>query len=481
VRPIRLVSSVVFVSVLCSMATSQEASPTFAADDPPIDRLLEQGEVAGIAIAEVNPRRTVPVRVAGYANVATKKPVNPNTIFEAASLSKPVVAYGVLQLVDRGLIGLDAPVRRYIATHELAADKRWGALTIRMLLDHTSGLPNEVRSGAKPGFFFDPASRFSYSGMGFTLLQQVIEAVTRQPFEEYMQAAVFRPLKMQSSSFVWRDDYEERKANGHDSVNRPTALRRPLTARAPSSLHTTAGDYARFLEAVLSGKGLKRKTWRLMLSRQTPVQADCVVCIHRPAGTTAASLSWGLGWGLERVGSRTMFFQWGENNGDFEAFVAGEPATRKGIVILTNSGNGLSIIPTLVQRFFPGEHPAFAWMGYDTINSPAQVVLRRIVNQGAASALKAANPTLTEAQWNRIGYNLLARGKVPDAIQVFELNVQLFPRSANVYDSLGEAYLAATRTADAIASYRKSLELDQQNENARSMLKQLESRAPNPR
>jgi CubicO group peptidase (beta-lactamase class C family) len=416
----------------------------------------------------------LPTQVAGYANTESKKPITTSTVFEAASLSKPVVAFAVLQLVDRGLISLDAPVARYIRVVELSPDPRWNALTVRMLLNHTSGLPNEIRSGEKLSFAFEPGSRFSYSGTGFLLLQRIIEAVTYQTFDSYMKHAVFSPLKMKSSSFTWRLDYEHRKANGHSNINKPTDLRRPLHARASSSLHTTADDYARFLQAVLLHRGLRSSTWKLMVNHQSPVQADCVVCIGRPIEVTAANLSWGLGWGLEVVRSGSKLFHWGENNGDFQAFVEGETSAKNGIIILTNSGNGLSIVPTLVQSIFPGKHPAFSWMGYDEVDSRSRTVLRSIVKQGAEAVLEVELPTLSEAQWNRIGYNLLARDRVIDAIKVFELNVRLFPNSANVYDSLGEAYAAAHRSRDAVASYRKSLELDKNNENAREMLKRLE-------
>src|SRR5262249_54770658 len=149
----------------------------------------------------------------GWKNADSKTPIRQDTVFEAASLGKPVVSYAVLKLVDKHLIQLDDPVSKYIDSPELHEDPRWKDLTIRMLLDHTSGLPNELPTGEKIQFLFQPGTRFSYSGNGFSVLQQVIEKVTQKPFEEFVEESVFKPLQMRSSSFVWREIYDSQKAN----------------------------------------------------------------------------------------------------------------------------------------------------------------------------------------------------------------------------------------------------------------------------
>jgi len=440
-----------------------------------IEKLLSKGEVAGMAIAIVKNGRVQRTKSFGWRNAALKTQIGNDTIFEVASLSKPVVAYGVLQLVDRRLIGIDDPASKYIDSPELRDDTRWKTLTIMMLLDHTSGLPNELRPGERLSFSFTPGTRFSYSGIGFLFLQQIVEKVTRLSFEQYMETAIFKPLHMTSSSFVWRDDYDTRKANGHDNIGRPTAIRKPMVPKAPSSLHTSAADYARLLAAVLGRSGLSASRWKAMVTPQIPVQQDCVVCISKAAGQLSSAVEWGLGWGLEKTDHGSYVFHWGENNGDFPAFVEGDPSTQTGIVILTNSGNGFSIVPAIVQQIFPGKHEAFTWMGYDSYDSPFKTVLRRILAEGPEKVLSGADPQLSELQWNRIGYNLVARSKAREAIEVFEHNVSLHPKSSNVYDSLAEAYAAAGRTTEAIESYRRSLVLDPDNDNARQMIKKLQN------
>ncbi|HEX2122673.1 MAG TPA: tetratricopeptide repeat protein, partial [Thermoanaerobaculia bacterium] len=141
----------------------------------------------------------------------------------------------------------------------------------------------------------------------------------------------------------------------------------------------------------------------------------------------------------------------------------------------TNSGNGFSIIPEVVAAAIGGEHPSFAWMGYDTYASPAKQLWREIVARGAVAAL--ASPlvaTLSESQLNRIGYMLLETGRQDDAVAVLRLNTSRFPGSFNAYDSLGEAHAAAGDREKAIANYRRSLQLNPKNSNAAEMLRRLQ-------
>jgi CubicO group peptidase (beta-lactamase class C family) len=446
-------------------------------DNFPVPTLMIQGEVPGLAIAIVRNDRVVFLAGYGKKNTTTGDPVRRDTVFEAASLSKPVVAYVVLKLVDQQKVSLDAPVSRYIRTSELQSDPRWNRITVRMLLDHTSGLPNELQPGETLQIAFDPGTRFSYSGIGYSYLQQIIETVSGEPFESYIEQVVFGPLQMASSSFVWRPDYESRKASGHDSTQQPTKIRRPLVPKAPSSLHTTAADYARFLIAVLNGTGLRPETKQAMLTMQHFVQSDCVVCTNKPLTNESSSVGWGLGWAVERSARDEHFFHWGENNGDFQAFVEGDVRSKSGVVILTNSGNGLSIVPAIVKSLRPTKHLEFTWMGYETFDSPARTKLRQILKVGAEAVLpedfRRTQSSLTETQWNRIGYQLLARRRIKDAIAVFEYNSRMFPNSANVFDSLGEAYMVAGDRDAALRNYEKSLALDPHNTNARRMIEKL--------
>jgi CubicO group peptidase (beta-lactamase class C family) len=373
--------------------------------------LMQEADVPGMSIARIEHGNIAWVRHYGVMNAETRQPVTDATVFESASLTKPVFAYAVMELVRRGTIALDRPLVEYLP--EPVSDERMKAITARMVLSHTTGFQNEVMPGDTLRLLFPPGERFGYSGAGFLYLQRVVEHLTGKPLPELMRELVFEPLRMRDSSYVWLPSYETRKAWGHSMAGTVRERRRPSGATV-ATLHTTTGDYAKFVVAVM-------KDSRGMLAPQVKVNEE---------------ISWGLGWALEGK----AFWHWGENNGEFHTFVMAYP-DGDGVVIFTNSGNGHSIMPELVaETLGRGEHPAFALMGYDGYRSPMNVALRDVSRRGVAAL---ENASLTEQQINRIGYFLLEKQRFTDAIAVFLLNVRRFPKSPNVYDSLGEAYAAS--------------------------------------
>jgi CubicO group peptidase (beta-lactamase class C family) len=451
------------------VAASLVLASTMASEVP---RLMREGDVPGLSIVVIRDRRIASERAFGVASAGTRAPLARDAIFEAASLAKPVFAYAVLRLADAGVLDLDVPLAHYL--DEPVSDPRMKTITARMVLTHTTGYQNEVMPGQALQVHFDPGARFSYSGAGFLHLQRVVESLTREPLPTLMQRLVFAPLGMRDSSYVWQPSYERRKVFGHTFAGVVNERRRPRTATV-ATLHTTARDYARFVIALMNGTGLEPATAAAMLATQVPVDATRHTCLSPCSGTMSTALSWGLGVGIEKSASGRAFWHWGENHGDTHTFMMGR-GDGSGVVVFANSGNGHSIMPEVVAAALGGEHRAFAWMGYESYRAPARRVLRDVLARGVRAGELDA---LTEAQINRIGYALLARKRVDDAVTVFRRNAERFPQSANVHDSLGEAWMIAGNDANALASYRRSLELDPGNVNAAAMLEKL-TRAAGP-
>jgi CubicO group peptidase (beta-lactamase class C family) len=452
-----------------------------------IPQLMKDGEVPGLSIALVQGAKLVWQRGFGVKSVQTNEAVGDDTVFEAASLSKPVFAYAVLRMVDRGQLDLDTPLTKYLPVAYLENDARLNLITARMVLSHRTGFPNWRPRGGPLKIEFTPGERFSYSGEGFVYLQKVLEHLSGQPLDALMRKSVFEPLGMTSSSYVWQERFERLKATGHDAAGDVTERRKPSEANAAASLHTTAGDYARFMIAIMKGTGLRSETLRQMLSPQVKVDEVGANTITRRTGNLSPSISWGLGWGLEQVGQsgdERAFWHWGKNNDDVQCFTISFERERAGVVVFTNSGNGLSIIPEIVRRALGGpEHPAFAWTNTEPYDSPARLLSKAILTEGAEKALKRylderlARPdtALSEARMNALGYTLLQRKRVTEAIEVFKLNVADYPQSSNVYDSLAEAYMKSGERELAVKNYRRSVELNPENANAVEMLKKLQS------
>jgi CubicO group peptidase (beta-lactamase class C family) len=329
------------------------------------DELIESAHVPGLSIAVIrNGAIAAPITV-GKRDLAIGAPVEPDTIFEAASLSKPVFAYAVLQLVDGGILSLDTPLSTYVPDY-VSADPRAASITVRNVLTHTTGLPNLTWLRIGPlKTHFQPGERFSYSGEAFVWLQQVVEKVTGEDLDSLMTRLVFNPLEMRHSSYVWRPQFEANYATPYDATffdtKSASSKQKPTKANAAFSLHTTAHDYACFLKAVLSGARLKPATAKLWLEPAVRLKQHCIECIDAGMPSSDQHIAWGLGWGLEP--DQGTFFHWGDN-GEFKAFVAGSVTKRTAVVVFANGANGMAVMPDMMHKLAPGDHPVFKWLNY---------------------------------------------------------------------------------------------------------------------
>jgi len=445
-----------------------------------IPQLLVAATVPGISVALIRDGKTYWVHSFGARNAKTGQPVTENTIFEAASLSKPVFAYGVLKLVDEGKLDLDAPLSRYLPKPYIEGDPRLNQITTRIVLSHRTGFPN-WRGDHPLAIHFTPGERFSYSGEGFVYLQKVVEQITGKPLNDYMTEAVFKPLGMASSSYVWRSDFDARTALPHDAAGQPGDKFKPDDSNAASSLHTTARDYALFMEALLAGNGLKPQTLHAMETPQIAVDPSCRNCTEQTPKQLSRTVLWGLGIGIQQTAQGESLWHWGDN-GSFKCYVVAYPKQKIGAVFFMDGENGLGIVPELLRISIGGDQPAAHWIDYDAYDSPAMQFAKMAREKGASAAVEAFRPSLMrgdipESSINSTGYQLLWSKKNADAVRVFQLNVELHPESANAYDSLGEACMASGEKELAIQNYEKSLKMNPGNTNATEMLKKLRSEA----
>jgi CubicO group peptidase (beta-lactamase class C family) len=450
-----------------------------------LPQLMKEENAPGLSVALLHNGELVWQRSFGVKNAQTGEPVTGDTIFEAASLSKPVFAYAVLKLVDGGKFDLDKPLTQYLpGQYDVGDDPRLNRITARHVLSHTSGFPNWRPGDGALKIHFTPGERFSYSGEGFVYLSKVIEHVTGEKFNDFMRKSVFEPLGMTSSSYVWQESYDTLKTFVHNSEGEPDGQNKMSQGafNAAASLHTTAQDYGRFVAAILKGTGLKKETMKQMLTPQANVRAGGSVSVNRPDAKIVPDVAWGLGWGLQTTGDGLSFWHWGDN-GSSKAYVVALAGQRIGVAYFANSSNGLSIAREIVAEAVGGEQPAFAWLNYDSYKSPRNTLLKNIAAKGAEAALReyrewrkgrAAGEVINKDQMNSLGYELLYSWKrVNDAIEVFKLNVEDHPQSSNVYDSLGEAYAVNGDKDLAVKNYERSVELNPNNTGGIEALKKL--------
>jgi CubicO group peptidase (beta-lactamase class C family) len=358
-----------------------------------LPRLLELAAVPGLALASVDDGGVVP-KASGRACLQPPRGAGDGTVFEAASLGKPLFAYAVLRLVDAGVLDLDRPLYDYLASAE-ADTPRMRRVTARHVLTHTSGLPNWRHMPGPLAPATEPGETYTYSGEGFFYLQRVVERVTGRPIARLLREELLQPLGMKESSWVWRGDFDARMAVGYDesgspaevysAIGRRTAViakewRKPveewryedaarvvplvnpawpvlplyMVPNVAASLLTTARDYARFLAHLVAQPGSPAGASKGALALRPATR----VAMTTPQVRINSALAWGLGWGLQEDEYGRTLWQWGGNNG-FRNFTVADPSNGRAIVVLTNSGNGPRVYERVIVALTGHDHPAF--------------------------------------------------------------------------------------------------------------------------
>lgn len=445
-----------------------------------IPHIMEKALIPGLSIAVIRDGKLFWGNSFGVKNINTQDSVTAETVFEAASQSKPVFSYAVMKMVERGELEIDKPlveyasdeyIEKYFLGREIV-DERFKKITTRMILSHRTGFPN-WREQNPLTINFEPGEKFSYSGEGFGYLQKVVEKITCLPLNEFMKKEVFKPLSMTHSSYIWQEHYEQVTSLPHDRMMDVGEKSKFTVGHAAASLHTTASDFAKFIMAIMNHAGLRASTIDSMLSPQVIVDPE-----------EMKNVEWGLGFGLQRTRNGISYWHWGDN-GNFKCFFIAFPDQRIGVVYFTNSYYGLAVRRQIVQLAIGGYHPVMnsgLLINYGDVDSPWMEFIRVLVTENVDAALDkfnhlrekfSATDIIPEYSMNNIGYALMRKKQYASAIKIFQLNVETYPDSWNVYDSLGEAFMEYDDKELAIKNYMKSLELNSKNENAAKMLKKL--------
>ncbi len=438
--------------------------PDTAALTRDIPRLMRVADVPGLSMAVVQHGRVIWTRAFGTVNDSAGTPLDTGTIFEAASLSKPVFAYIVLRLADRGVLDLDRPLFEMLEYPRLAHDERYKRITARIVLSHGTGLPNW--GGERLTLQFAPGTAYGYSGEGFVFLQKAIERVTGRSLEELARREVFQPLGMTHSSFVWQERFAGHEAYAKDWLWHVAPVHRYVEANAAASLLTTATDYARFVAAVLTGRGLSPRMWREYLA---------------PVRETGPGLYVGLGIRVEDGPAGRTFYHSGNNGRRFTSYMTGDVARGLGLVYFANAYNGTSLVAALSAPVLGGEHPARHLADYDRYDDPRLLALRSVqraaVDRGADAA-RARLHAISNAPAYRLslddtlalGAFLAGRGLAPLSIEVLRHAAAAAPGSASAQLALGRALESAGELQPAIESYRRALALDAGSGDARQQI-----------
>lgn len=316
-----------------------------------LEALRLEFDVPGVSYAVMRGGVIVESQAQGIASRDSGVSVTDQSVFEAASLTKPLFAQVALSLAQEGLLLLDKPLVEYKANPRGARKEEFfKQITPRHVLSHSTGMLNWQYNDRPISNRFEPGTEFGYSGMAFVMLQEIVEEITGESFEDRVQRMAFEPLDMESASVVWREDYAERLVHGH-TTNGKVVLHQQPEGNAASSLVCTPGDYLKFVDALVNPP----------IDYPLALKDEALDAMLKPTTPATDGIAWGLGWGIQWTEPTHTYWHWGNNGNAYHSFVVWNRVTRDGVIVMCNSGHGLKLCRALVPQLMPGDYPAFRW------------------------------------------------------------------------------------------------------------------------
>jgi CubicO group peptidase (beta-lactamase class C family) len=477
-KPIKLIAVCFLVLSAFNVAAQDKAKQ--------IEQLLNQynqyGLFNGSALVSEN-GKVILQKGYGSANMEWNIPNQPDTKFRLGSISKQFTALLIVKLAEESKIKLDVPITTYLPDYPKETGDK---ITIHNLLTHTSGIPNytnapnfmneKARNPYSPADFvktfsnlpleFKPGEKFAYCNSGYFLLGYIIEKITGKTYEQYLQETIFTPLKMVNSGYDHSDVILKNRAAGYEKQGKKIVNSSYIDMSIPyaaGSLYSTVEDLYLWDQALYTNKLLSEKSME-SLFKPYIAQGD---------------EAYGYGWFLRDVTNGTKgkvkVIEHGGGINGFNTNISRVPSDKILIVLLNNTGRTVlgemteSIRNILYNQSFNQPKKSMAFELLDVLTEKGAATGAETYKKLKADATYG----IKEDDMNNVGYQLLMTGKKKEALEIFKINVEAFPKSGNAYDSLGEAYLADGDTKLAIANYKKSIELDPKNEHGKEVLAEI--------
>ncbi|MGI9551317.1 MAG: serine hydrolase domain-containing protein, partial [Aurantibacter sp.] len=297
--------------------------------------------IPGVSLALIKEGKVVYHKTYGVKNTNTKEPVNEKTLFEAASITKPVFAFVVLRLADKGIIDLDKPLYQYLPFEALEEYPEYKKITGRHVLIHRSGLPNWGLE-----MINIPGEKYGYSGEGFEYLKRVVVKITGKSIEQILDEELIGPNGLYHMEFSDNEELRKVVSSGHVG-NQPTNWGIPQEAGMAFSMHTEAKAFSKYALTLLERKGLKSNTYKDFMTLHTESDPQFWNDPNKREGA-------GLGIFIRESDYGNTFYH-GGNNGDFKCFFEVYDDLKMGYVMYTNSDTGSELTIDLWQLLVEGK------------------------------------------------------------------------------------------------------------------------------
>lgn len=303
---------------------------------------LARHEVPSIAVAYVRDGRVAWTRV--YGEQAEGVPATERTLYNVASLAKPVFAETLLRLAAEGRLSLDEPLAGHWIDPDVAGDPRHAKLTARLALSHRTGFPNwRYQDGGTLRFRAEPGVAYGYSGEGFEYASRFARNKTGASLDSLAKQYAFRPLGMTSTAMTRQEWFADRVAMPLGPEGKYGEPSVPRDANAADDLYTTVGDYAAFVVGAMRRDGLPAAFADQRDSIHALDPSEGAACDPARVARCPTRIGYGLGWSVMEYPGETVLWHtgsdWGEKTMAFYI-----PERREGAVLLTNGANGFQVV-----------------------------------------------------------------------------------------------------------------------------------------
>ena len=322
---------------MCVFVANAQNPEVRSVDPEKITTWLGQSHVPAVGIGIIESGKVKSTNVSGSLRAGVPAPAN--TVFNVASLTKPVTAMLALKLVSAGKWDLDEPLSNYWIDPDIKNDLRHSKLTTRLVLSHQTGFPNwRWDNGSNMlSFQSDPGTKYQYSGEGFEYLRKAMEKKFGKSLETLAGIYIFRPLSMNSTWFTYHKTIVSRFASWHDKNGDNTyETKMRSDVSAADDLMTTVEDYSKFAVDVLKGAGLSESLLKEMSSPQVGVKDH---------------IDYGLGWMIvnDLLNDEYALVHTGSDMGVRTAVIL-LPKSKRGLVVMTNGDRGMEVIAKVVAE-----------------------------------------------------------------------------------------------------------------------------------
>lgn len=315
-----------------------EADTAFLfANEKDIEAWLKAHQVPTLGIGVIECGKLKHINVFGEIRKGVSAPYN--TLFNVASLTKPVTALVALRLVSSGKWSLDEPLDTYWTDPDIAKDPRAHKLTTRMILSHQSGFPNWrwMTADKKLSFQFDPGTGYQYSGEGFEYLRKALEQKFKKSLQQLASELIFQPLHMPDTRYTWDAGVDTlRLAPAYDKDGKAYETVKNKTPNAADDLLTTIEDYGKFLVSVMNGEGLTPTVFGEMITGQV---------------ASSRGKHFGLGFEIYSLDQGAYALSHGGSDKGVQTIVFLFPQTRQGLLVFTNSDTGVQVYEALLKHY----------------------------------------------------------------------------------------------------------------------------------